>query len=298
MTMTLAHPAAEDLGRFVEGTIDDAGRTAVVTHIADCDECRIVVVDAAEFVEPVTKSHWYRWVGIAAAAVLLVGMGSFTRLEYRLEAAGGTIDILRDAGQFLKDALRTSPFNDPNPVAKVAESSYPDLKERAFEGRLSGFPYRPYKPMRGAKDDPDMTLAIMQGDAVSLTALHGNDAWILHARGIGFLLTNHAPESLTPLTSAVAREPMNARYQNDLAVALIAAGQHDPRKLQQALASADRAVQLDPKSPEALYNRGAALELLGQTKEAIAVYSHYLKVFPTSPGADEARKHLESLQEH
>jgi len=43
MTMTLAHPAAEDLGRFVEGTLDDAGRAAVVTHIADCDEFSILL---------------------------------------------------------------------------------------------------------------------------------------------------------------------------------------------------------------------------------------------------------------
>ena len=52
MTLLLAHPDAEDLGRFVEGTLDDPERAAIVEHIADCDDCRILVVDAAEFVEP------------------------------------------------------------------------------------------------------------------------------------------------------------------------------------------------------------------------------------------------------
>jgi anti-sigma factor ChrR (cupin superfamily) len=43
---TLTHPDAEDLGRFIEGTLDEpAARTVVIDHVADCDECRIIIAD-------------------------------------------------------------------------------------------------------------------------------------------------------------------------------------------------------------------------------------------------------------
>jgi hypothetical protein len=42
---TPAHPDAEDLGRFIECTIDEPTLTDIVEHIADCDDCRIVVAD-------------------------------------------------------------------------------------------------------------------------------------------------------------------------------------------------------------------------------------------------------------
>jgi tetratricopeptide (TPR) repeat protein len=317
MTMTLAHPAAEDLGRFVEGTLDDAGRTAVVAHIADCDECRILVVDTAELGEPATGSHWYRWVAIAAAAVLVTGLGMFTRQEYRHQAAGERIDVLRDAGQFVTDAFRTtirergglselgrlldqihfsSPFTDP--LAKVTES-YGELKARPIEARLSGFPYLPHNVMRGSSDETEPTMLIMQSDAASVAELRGNDPKTLHARGVGLLLLEgHASESLAPLTAAAASEPQNARYQNDLTAALITVGQHDPEKLQKAMVSSSQAVNLNPRSTEALFNRGEVLELLGRTKEAIAAYEHYLSIDSTSPGgADEVRKHLDLLRQ-
>jgi tetratricopeptide (TPR) repeat protein len=284
MTMTLVHPAAEDLGRFVEGTLDDAGRATVVTHIADCDECRILVVDAAEFVEPAAEVRRHRWVGIAAAAVLLVGMGTLATPEYRNRAIGWLLDQINFSNSFTYRMARVT-------------ASYGGLKKRPIEGRLSGLPYRPYIVMRGASEEEEPPeLLILKGDAAGLAELRGNDPKILHARGVGLLLEGNATESLAPLTAAATREPQNAGYQNDVTAALITAWSHDPGKLQQALLSADRAVQLDPKSPEALFNRGEVLELLTRTREAIATYERYLRVDSTSPGADEVRKHLERLQ--
>jgi len=64
--MTLAIPR-RGLGRFVEGTLGEHERKAIVAHIADCDECRIVVVDAAEFVEPAIVHSERRWWMSAAA---------------------------------------------------------------------------------------------------------------------------------------------------------------------------------------------------------------------------------------
>src|SRR6266404_5939083 len=113
MTMTLAHPPAEDLGRFIEGTLDDAARAAVVEHIADCNDCRIIVVDTTSFGEESAAKPRVatgRWMAIAASVVMIVG-----------------------AATLIWNAQR-------HPLAKLA-ATYAELKFRPVEGRLSGFPY-------------------------------------------------------------------------------------------------------------------------------------------------------------
>jgi tetratricopeptide (TPR) repeat protein len=259
--MLLAHPEAEDLGRFVEGTLEDPERAAIVDHLADCDDCRILVVDAAEFVEPAkTDSHSNWWRGIAAALILVVAIGALTYHQFRdLEG-----DVKKD---------------------------YARVLNRPLEARLSGYPYVPRHNLRGNRDDEsDIQLDIMKGKAADLMELHGTDAKTLHARGIGFLLADDdKKKSIGPLQAAAERDPNNAKYQSDLAAALIAAG--NP---QSALAACDRALRIDPRSPDALFNRAVALDAL-QRPEALQAYERYLAVDSTSPWADEVRKHIEPL---
>jgi tetratricopeptide (TPR) repeat protein len=310
MTGMLAHPAAEELGGFVEGALDENERKAVVAHIADCDECRLLVVDAAEFIEPARSSNRHWWVGAAAAAVLLTSLGSFTHHEYRLKVEGKKVDVLLDAAHFATDALQTSirelgglrelerlfdqiDFAPPfaAPLSKVTES-YGQLKNRPIDGRLSGFPYVPRRVMRGDSDETDLTLVIMQGDAANLAELHGNNARTRHARGLGLLLIGKGTDSIPELTAAAESEPTNASYQSDLAAALIATGHPD-----RALASCNLALAIDPTSADALFNRARALELLGRTSDAIKAYERYLAVDPSSPWAGEVRNRLETLKE-
>jgi tetratricopeptide (TPR) repeat protein len=268
MTMTLAHPASEDLGRFVEGTLDDAARAAVVEHIADCDECRVVVVDSSEFIEPARAGHSW-WVAIAASVLLVAAVGTFTY----------------------------SKLHDP--LAKLTEE-YAQLKSRPIEGRLSVLPYVPLIRNRGSNDEVDLPLNIMQGEAASLVELSGNDAKTLHARGIGLLLDGNdkaADDSLPLLMAAAAKEPSNARYQSDLAAALIAAAKsRDTAKLQLAVEASGRALQIDPHSREALFNRALALEFLDRKQEAIAAYTRYLALDPSSNWANEVRQHQDNLR--
>ena len=94
MTMLLAHPEAEDLGRFVEGTLDEPERASIVQHIADCDDCRMSVVDAAEFTEPEVKVERpsSRWMGIAASLMLVAAIGTLTYYQRRDPAAAGSTE--------------------------------------------------------------------------------------------------------------------------------------------------------------------------------------------------------------
>jgi len=65
--------------------------------------------------------------------------------------------------------------------------------------------------------------------------------------------------------------------------------------LERALAACDRALRIDPRSPDALFNRAVALQALDRP-DAEAACEQYLKVDPSSPWADEVRSHLELLR--
>jgi hypothetical protein len=276
MTMTLAHPPAEDLGRFAEGTLDDAGRAAIITHIADCDDCRVVVVDATEMAEPqVVHSDWRRWMSVAAATFLVVAGAGFLFYE------------------------------NHDPLTKVTDA-YGQLKNRPIETRLSGVAYVPRITMRGPDDETDLPLMILQGEAETATALRGENAKTLHARGVGFLLIGKADEAISLLQAAVSKDQNNPRYLNDLAAALIVVGTRDSQKyehvpsnqpsLRRALTICDRVIQIDPVSPEALFNRAKALELLGSREDVIKAYDRYLAVDSSSGWAREIRQSLDFLR--
>lgn len=266
MTLLLAHPEAEDLGQFVEGTLNEPERAAIVQHVADCDECRMLVVDAAEFSEPAkTESHNW-WMGIAASLILVAVIGGFTFNHFR------------------------------DPLTKL-EKSYAQVPNRPLEARLSGFSYTPRRNMRGAGDESDPLLDIMKGDAAAVAELTGNDAKTVHARGIALLLIENDPKkSLADLQAAADSEPNNAKYRSDLAAALIAAGERESSMLPAALAACDRALRIDPRLPDALFNRAVALQALNRP-DAVAAYESYLKVDPSSLWAGEARRNIELLRQ-
>jgi hypothetical protein len=293
MTTTLTHPPAEDLGRFIEGTLDDAGRAAVVDHIADCDECRIVVVDATEFAEPtaaVHRSGGWRLLAVAAALAIVIGGASI--LNSRREH---------------------------DPLAPLIES-FVQLKSRPMEARLSGFPHVERKTMRGEAETDPAALQL-EVKAQEILDRRENDPRMQHAKGVAQLFTAHEKLAnamvgnatdeqkssaqkeyvveqdfaVAMLQSAAIRVPDNAGYQNDLAVALIAT--QKPANLQPAIEACDRALRIDHRSPEALFNRAIALRELPSPKKAIEGFKQYLTVDPSSAWADEAKRNIDFLQE-
>ncbi len=260
------HPEADDLGRFVEGRLSDTERREIVAHIADCDECRILIVDSAEFIEP-TKTESHKWrLEIAASLMLVTAIGALTFNHFR------------------------------NPLASV-EKTFGQVANRPLEARISGFPYAPRQTMRGPGDgNTDPASMILKDKASELTDLSGSDAKTLHARGIGLLLSEDDPKpSIAPLQAAGELDPNNAEYQSDVAAALIAAARGNRQMLEGALAACDHALSIDSNSPDALFNRALALQAL-ERPEAIAAYDRYLAVDPSSPWADEIRRHRDGLR--
>lgn len=262
MTMTLAHPAAEDLGRFVEGTLDDAGRAAVVAHIADCDECRIVVVDVTAFEEESGATthgpaqNW--WIATAASIVIVISVGFY--LGHR------------------------------DPLAKLSAASA-DLEFRPVEGRLNRFPYVPTKKiLRGSPDELDTDSLKLGEPAADVLERRGDDAKTRHARGVAHLVLKERIPAIEELTAATRKAPLEATYWSDLAAAQIASG-----NAAHALESAEQALRLQPDLPEALFNRALALQILG-SKEAASAYERYARADPRSQWGNEARKRASDIR--
>ncbi|MFM7426243.1 MAG: tetratricopeptide repeat protein [Elainella sp.] len=68
------------------------------------------------------------------------------------------------------------------------------------------------------------------------------------------------------------------------------------RKLEEAIADYEQAIQLAPDAPDPYLNRGAALEGLGRWQEAIADYNHVLELDPNDPAAYNNRGNAEAGQ--
>ncbi len=304
MTTTLIHPDAEDLSRFIEGTLEEPERAAIVEHVADCDDCRIIVVDASEFFakehpvdltddqQIVAQSNMSgRWWMAAAAAVAI--------------AAGGVWFV--DARQ---DRLL--------PV-KEASSKLPS---RLVAARLNDFDYvAPKKTMRGGHEESDPRLDQVIVAANEVLQRSGDSPKMQHTKGVAGLLRAEAElagldandmsedakqeligahsdrdAAINMLQSAAKGTPDNATYWSDLAAALMAKGD-----FRQAVDACNQALKVDRRSTDALFNRAKALELMAQTPaqqtDAINAYKAYLDVDPSSPWATEARVRVKSLQD-
>ncbi|MFP5247485.1 MAG: hypothetical protein ACLGH0_12395, partial [Thermoanaerobaculia bacterium] len=172
---------------------------------------------------------------------------------------------------------------------------------RVIEPRLSGgFAYAPYAgAMRGtdpAVEAQRLKLAGAAGSAIE-RAQSDSSADAQHAAGLAFVLVEKPNDAIARLCGVATQNPQNAAAWSDLAAAQYAAAlQLDtPSLLPEALASADRALAIDAKHPEALFNRALILGRLGLTAQARAAWERYLAVDATSPWANEARAHLSAL---
>jgi CHAT domain-containing protein len=105
--------------------------------------------------------------------------------------------------------------------------------------------------------------------------------------------TGKAARNLRDITSASP----TAQHWSDLAAAryTIALEEHTPEPVVEALIAADAALRLDPKLPEARFNRALVLERLGIQDLGIMAWRRYLEVDGGTEWGVEARTHLQRL---
>jgi len=264
-------PAAEAIAAFAEGRLTGAARMEVVKHLDECEECMTELTLAMAAVsrdQPSASRRPWRWLAVAAALVVVGGVSWWT--VARREEAG------------LASLMAVAPRS-----------------ARSVEARLSEFPWATY---RGASrqsapevDAERMKLVGVAGELVT-RAKSEPGAEAQHAAGVAMVLVENPLAAATFLENA-ARTANDARSWNDLAAARYSAAEdlQRPSLYPEALSAADRALQIAPAMPEALFNRALILERLRLGDEARRTWMRYLEVDGSSPWATEARARLEAL---
>lgn len=174
-------------------------------------------------------------------------------------------------------------------------ASAQSLDNRPIEARIVGLPYAPYVSARGgAATHRSGTTLRFRGAAGEFLQNAANDDGHLHERGVATLTTGNPAEAVHLLEVAVRHSPSDAAIVTDLAAARLASASvsDDMQLFASALAAADAALRIDPRSPEARFNRALALDRLRLHEAAASAYRHYLEVDATSRWADEARRNL------
>src|SRR5258706_105474 len=270
-------PTDETLALFASGEIDASTRNDVLAHIETCRDCRCAVHSANAHLgeERSVVRDWSgrrawsesRWWLAAVAAAVLIAVIAFPLLRRRDDAMSRLVTLA-------------------------------PASARIVEPRLSGgFAWAPYRgPMRSTESDADaerLKLGGAAGDAIE-RAQRDRSEEAQHAAGIALVLVDQPAQAIDRLRRVADQSPNDVRVWSDLAAARYAASVElqRPSLLPEALAAADRALRIDPKSAEALFNRALILEHLGLTGEARKGWLRYLEVDSSSSWATEARAHL------
>ena len=273
-------PTDETLALFASGDIDESTRNDVLAHIESCNDCMAAVLSANAHLEEERSvvrdwsgrrawSESRRWLGAVAAAVIIAVI-AFPLLRHRDDSIARLIALA-------------------------------PASARQVEPRLSGgFAWAPYRgPMRStdsAADAERLKLGGAAGDAIA-RAQRDHSERAQHAAGVALVLVDQPAEAIDRLRGVAEQSPDDVRAWSDLAAARYAAAVklQRPSLLPEALAAADRALRIDTKSGEALFNRALILEHMGLTGEARKAWLRYLEVDSSSSWATEARAHLGEL---
>ena len=155
------------------------------------------------------------------------------------------------------------------------------FRTRPIEARVSGLPWAPLSRTELKPDDGGTR--------------GGSDARRRQEAGLIELLAGDPRNAVAALEKAAVAN--QAGVWSDLAAAYYeVAIRHDaPDFLANALATADRALALEPDRAEALFNRALILERLGLRFDAHVAWSRYVAVDGDRGWSGEARQHLDSL---
>jgi CHAT domain-containing protein/tetratricopeptide (TPR) repeat protein len=169
---------------------------------------------------------------------------------------------------------------------------------RELEPRLSGgFPWAPLRAQHDPSSvDRDHRALVTAAAQILRGGSDDTSPIARHARALAQLLSGRADDALAVLDPLASTSRSSAVW-TDLAAAHYVAAIHDddPSRLTHALVAADAALQIDPASNEARFNRALIIEALGLRDLAREEWQTYLRRDPTSPWALEARNHVRAL---
>ena len=169
---------------------------------------------------------------------------------------------------------------------------------RLFSARLSGAAYGAAPVVRGAAAEArptDLQIAAARLDKAARASL---SPVALGGLGVSRMVMGDLGGAVRALEASWRFEE-TARTAVDLAAGYLARFEVDGRyaDLPHALEAAERATELDPRLPDAAFNRALALEMSGLQQQARTAWQVYLALDAASGWADEVRNRLGRLSE-
>jgi CHAT domain-containing protein len=315
-------PGPEILAAWVDQNLEAAERAGIDTHLAGCEDCRLLVARVIEFQHAMaeqagpapgdasTPGQPLRFAGgstdqdssrVASDAARPATVLPFTRRVTRWRVAA-----FASAAAALLLAVQVLPVWGPG-GSSGADSRLADLADavgqtRTVEARLTGgFRYGPLRaPLRsgGSAAPMDNWTLYAAAGRIREVALQDPSAPNLHGLGLAHLVLGNYDEAVQALEDAIAETPQSARYQSDLAAAYLARAkeQDRPDDVPRALAAAERSIAVEDLL-EARFNRALALQSLYLEEQAREAWQEYLARDASSDWAEDARRHLAALQQ-
>jgi CHAT domain-containing protein len=242
------------------------GSIMTATHLLECDFCSLTEAGA-----PTSRTRSYASHALPAAIVAAV------------------------------IALLVQPSSRPksDPMLRLVAAA--PLESRSIEPRLGGFPWTPLhaNAQRGDVEAPQSRRLLMSAALAEIVqaSQHDSSRRARHSAAIAYLLQGD-PETAATSLEAVLRTNADPALWSDLAAAhyVAAKGDNNHAQLGRALTAADSALRLNPRLPEAHFNRALILEQLGLREHALEAWNAYLSVDPNSNWANEAVQHVQALQ--
>ena len=274
-------PDAETLAAFLDNRLIEREREIMAAHLASCEACYFTFTESARMQvgtgDVVAPAGWWTRRRVVEASAALAIAASLV-----MAIAAGVMPWQRSQPQL--DGL----------VAAVGTT-------RLVEPRLTaGFIYAPL-PGATRSGQPQMLTASpdvrIEAAKIDKATESDNSPEALRARAIAALMIGEIDAGVFALEQAVAQQPDDARLSSDLAAAYLSRGrrQGDATDFAKALAAANRAIDIAPGMPEALFNRALAMERVGSSADARAAWQRYLEVEQEPGWANEARARLREL---
>ncbi|MGE0444639.1 MAG: CHAT domain-containing protein [Vicinamibacterales bacterium] len=280
-------PDAESLAAFAEGTVGAEERRRIEAHLAECADCRQVLVATMELnpVEsraagPAAGGKVVSWPLRYRAVAVAAGLAAAVVLAVRVWVPGPASTFATPELEALADAL-------------AGEGTRP------LAGRLAGgYRYAPPPPVTRGADGrgvgPDVQIAAAN---IEKAAIANETAATQAALGVARLVRGDIDGAIDALTEASVLDPQNADYHSDLAAAYLERARSaggSPADWASALAAANRAIARGAGN-EAHFNRALALEGALLREQAIEAWAEYGTRDGDSGWAAEAEQHRQRL---
>ena len=191
----------------------------------------------------------------------------------------------------------------------LAQLRYAYQGKRPIESRISAIPdYAPFSETRGPQRSSAEPMAHARAERYLLDAAQDPaDSKSHQALALLYLTDKKYDLAIQELKLALSSSPNDASLQNDAGAAYLEIsksvdGTTDGAKvfdlLNDSLNHLDLAISLDPKMPEARFNRALCLQALFSNEQAKTAWEQYLELDPNSQWAEEARRNLKILEEN